>query len=70
MVLFRAQVWRLRGLAPDGIYVSARRWAATTGAGLGVVDVPGHHWSFLREPRVRVLADRLEAVLAAREVPR
>lgn len=70
VVLFRAQVWRLCGLAPDGIYVSARRWAAATGAGLGVVDVPGHHWSFLREPRVRVLADRLEAVLAAREVPR
>lgn len=70
VVLFRAEVWRLRGLAPAGVYVSARRWAATTGAGLAVVDVPGHHWSFLREPRVRVLADRLEAVLATREVPR
>lgn len=69
VVLFRAQVWRLRGLTPDGVYVSARRWAEVAGA-LDVVDVPGHHWSFLREPRVRVLADRLEAVLAGREVPR
>lgn len=68
VVLFRAEVWRLGGLTPQGVYVSARGWAAVAGAGLRTVDVPGHHWSFLREPRVRVLADRLEAVLAAREV--
>ncbi|GLY73939.1 hypothetical protein Airi01_022060 [Actinoallomurus iriomotensis] len=70
VVLFRAQVWRLRGLTPSGVYVSARRWASVTRAGFDVVDVPGHHWSFLREPRVRVLADRLGAVLAGTEVPR
>jgi aspartate racemase len=58
LVLFRAEK------QPLGIYFDPTLgWEAVTGAGLEVYEVPGHHTSLIYEPRVSVLARRLNQIL-------
>jgi thioesterase domain-containing protein len=58
VTLFRARTRPLfREHGPD------LGWGRLAGGGLEVVDVPGNHDTVLREPRVRTLAQALQARL-------
>jgi thioesterase domain-containing protein len=47
------------GIVPD----PTNGWSAMAVGGLEVRDVPGHHGAIMREPRVRILAQELDACL-------
>ncbi len=50
--------------AAEGRAEAGEGWGAYAGGGLEVEEVPGDHYAVMREPHVRVLAERLRVALA------
>jgi thioesterase domain-containing protein len=44
-------------------------WSALAAGGVDVIEVPGNHLTLLKEPHVRLLADRLQAYLPSSHNP-
>ncbi|MEQ8752229.1 MAG: amino acid adenylation domain-containing protein [Coleofasciculus sp. G1-WW12-02] len=61
VTVFRAQEKHLH--APDPQLVWVELFAILDAKEIDVIPVPGHHYSFILEPHVRVLAERLAAFL-------
>jgi thioesterase domain-containing protein/acyl carrier protein len=61
LVLFRSMS------RPPTFHDSVPVWRDSVSGALKVIDVPGDHFSMLREPEVRVLADRIDACLETAE---
>ncbi|MEQ9486031.1 amino acid adenylation domain-containing protein [Coleofasciculus sp. F4-SAH-05] len=61
VTVFRAQEKHLH--APDPQLVWVELFAILDAKEIDVIPVPGHHYSFILEPNVRVLAERLAACL-------
>ncbi|MFP4410900.1 non-ribosomal peptide synthetase [Coleofasciculus sp.] len=62
VTVFRAQEKHLH--APDPQLVWVEFFAILDAKEIDVIPVPGHHYSFILEPNVRVLAERLAAFLS------
>ncbi|HYO62019.1 MAG TPA: amino acid adenylation domain-containing protein [Pyrinomonadaceae bacterium] len=57
----RVKLFRARERAPGDSADDAARWETVTSGGLELYDAPGGHYTMLREPHVRALAERLKA---------
>lgn len=63
VTVFRAREKHV--MAPDPTLVWVELFSVLAAAEIEIVDVPGHHYSFVLEPHVRTLAQRLGARLDA-----
>jgi hypothetical protein len=45
------------------IFRGTPRWRTFVGSGVEIQDVPGGHWDILKEPHIRVWAERLKSYL-------